>query len=68
VAAGMQVILPQPGIADIEVRFHVGPLVQIQVKIGVGIAVTILAVNITYAPGGVFYFAGRGMSHLLVIG
>jgi hypothetical protein len=65
-------VLTRPGVTDIKIGLHVGPLAEIAVQIGMGVAVTILAVNIAYGPGGVFNVTGRdrinGHCFLKVVG
>ena len=48
-------ILPWPGVAHVEIRFHIGPLAQVEIQVGMGVGVAILAVNIIDAPGRVLY-------------
>jgi hypothetical protein len=53
----MQMILPRPGISDVEVSFHIRPLAQVAIQVGVRAAVAVLAVYVTDAPGWIFYLA-----------
>ena len=55
----MQVILPWSRVTHIKIGFHIGPLAKVEIQVGMGVAVAVLAVDITDVPGGVLYVASH---------
>ena len=54
-------ILPWPGVAHVEIRFHIGPLAEVEIQVRMGIGIAILAVNIADAPGRILDVVSGGL-------